>query len=1320
MKKRFSFLDVAAVVLELQKKLLNLRLSNIYDINPKTYLLKFARNEVKEFLIVESGVRFHTTNYSRQKENTRSIFAMKLRKHIRTRRLTSIKQLGTDRIVDLCFGEDEASYHLILEFYSSGNIILTDNEYKILSLLRTVSVDEKDKNERTRFAVGEIYDISQAKSHAPVTIQDLQKVLRPEEEDSNNNKEKDNNDSSIEISIVSKKQEIQRDQKAPMTKKEKRRLKEMKLKQEQKQKEEEQKKQQNQNKKQKERNIKNITLLRCIKEKFSEKYGPALIDHIIKKSNLNPSLKVFTEFDISPESPQMRDLFKAFNEADEIVNSINNNENKGYIISHRIESSNKKKDDNENIVNEDNNDNENKENNNNENVIYDEFHPYLFSQFENRVNDVITFPTFNEAVDEYYSKLEAQQMELKKKNTENAAQKKLDNVRRVQEDRIKGLEEACERSVEMAQAIEANQDYVDQLIQLIRSFIASGMDWVDLDNMLAEERKRNNPVALAIKELKLINGMVSVELLTPESLYNMDDDSDDDSDEDSDEDNDESEEDEDEDESKKSKKSRKDNNKKKTIVVDIDIYSSAYANARRYYDMKRSASAKQEKTIQAAEKALKSAEKKIAKEMNISKMPIAPSIVKVRKPYWFEKFHWFISSENYLVLAGRDALQNEQLVRKYLRKGDIYIHADIHGASTVIVKNTNPMGETKATIASGECPIPPTTLLQAATMAVCYSKAWDSKVVTSAYWVYDHQVSKTAPSGEYLTTGSFMIRGKKNWLPVVQLVYGFGFLFRIEDSNIPRHYWERRPWGRDIDETDEAISKKIALKREKQREALLSLNQVEDVDDNDQENLENENEIDNNESKDIKQKEKENENENENEDENEDENEESISDKVEEEDDQENKDSNEVDNEKKDYEEEEDSESKIENEKEEEDDDGEEGEEGEEELDNDDDDDDDEDFEFPDTQIEAPQLLTTQKQKDEKMMQDMKERYNLNEIEHEEDVTETNESLQSSGRKHISANERRQLRRKKRQEKKMNKLLEASEEGTTGTSTPNDSTNEFASDGNEDKRKKKGKKKGNNNNNNTKNSSALNKLMSNDSTVANILQSNVRGKKGKIKKLKEKYLDQDEEERLIRMALTGAISKKETKKNKKGNKKDNKQNQKALAFMSSANNSSNNVNNKSKNENNNNNNNNKNKSNLKSPITAQQEKEEIQQLLKDENIPILEEEQLESLMMLDELTGQPDAKDELLYAIPVCAPWSCLQKYKYRVKLLPGSVKKGKLVRSITSNFVQMPKALDREKELLMSVHENEMIGVIGLSKCEMVNENSSIGSTKKKNKRSK
>ena len=44
-------------------------------------------------------------------------------------------------------------------------------------------------------------------------------------------------------------------------------------------------------------------------------------------------------------------------------------------------------------------------------------------------------------------------------------------------------------------------------------------------------------------------------------------------------------------------------------------------------------------------------------------------------------------------------------------------------------------------------------------MAICHSAAWDAKVVTSAWWVFRDQVSKTAPSGEYLTTGSFLIRG---------------------------------------------------------------------------------------------------------------------------------------------------------------------------------------------------------------------------------------------------------------------------------------------------------------------------------------------------------------------------------------------------------------------------------------------------------------------------------------------------------------------------------------------------------------------------------
>jgi predicted ribosome quality control (RQC) complex YloA/Tae2 family protein len=71
-------------------------------------------------------------------------------------------------------------------------------------------------------------------------------------------------------------------------------------------------------------------------------------------------------------------------------------------------------------------------------------------------------------------------------------------------------------------------------------------------------------------------------------------------------------------------------------------------------------------------------------------------------------------------------------------------------------------------------------------VVMIFSVAWDAKVVTNAWWVESDQVSKTAPAGEYLTTGSFMIRGKKNYLPPCHLIMGFSFLFKLDDSSIFR------------------------------------------------------------------------------------------------------------------------------------------------------------------------------------------------------------------------------------------------------------------------------------------------------------------------------------------------------------------------------------------------------------------------------------------------------------------------------------------------------------------------------------------------------
>jgi hypothetical protein len=67
-----------------------------------------------------------------------------------------------------------------------------------------------------------------------------------------------------------------------------------------------------------------------------------------------------------------------------------------------------------------------------------------------------------------------------------------------------------------------------------------------------------------------------------------------------------------------------------------------------------------------------------------------------------------------------------------------------------------------------------------------------------------NQVSKAAPTGEYLPTGSFMIRGKKNFLPPQGLVMGLGFMFKLEESCIGRHVGERAVrGGLDDDQLDQ-------------------------------------------------------------------------------------------------------------------------------------------------------------------------------------------------------------------------------------------------------------------------------------------------------------------------------------------------------------------------------------------------------------------------------------------------------------------------------------------------------------------------------------
>ena len=129
------------------------------------------------------------------------------------------------------------------------------------------------------------------------------------------------------------------------------------------------------------------------------------------------------------------------------------------------------------------------------------------------------------------------------------------------------------------------------------------------------------------------------------------------------------------------------------------------------------------------------------------------------KKLWYHRFRWFITSDGVVVIGGRDASQNEELVKKYLTGGDLFVHTDVHGASVVIVK-----GKTEK-------------MDEVAQFAASYSGAWRSGHFSAdVYSAQPSQVSKTPESGEFVSRGSFIVRGERTYYRNVPLAVGIGLM----------------------------------------------------------------------------------------------------------------------------------------------------------------------------------------------------------------------------------------------------------------------------------------------------------------------------------------------------------------------------------------------------------------------------------------------------------------------------------------------------------------------------------------------------------------
>lgn len=1119
-KVRMNTADVAAEV-KCLRRLIGMRCSNVYDLSPKTYVFKLMNSSgvtesgesEKVLLLMESGVRLHTTDYVRDKSNTPSGFTLKLRKHIRTRRLEDVRQLGYDRIVLFQFGLGVNAYYVILELYAQGNIILVDSEFMVMTLLRSHRDDDKGVAIMSRHR----YPTEICRVFERTTPQKLLAALKPSEEQ-NDDKPPNNGGGKDASEISTEKKGGRKGVKSSESGK-------------------------NTNDGNRGRQA---TLKVVLGEALG--YGPALSEHIILDSGLAPSMKFPKEDELDDETVQR--LIKAVGKFEDWLQDVISGDTipEGYIL---LQNKIHKK--------------ELQPPSETGSQIYDEFCPILLNQFKSR--DHIKFQTFDAALDEFYSKIESQRVEQQQKAKEGSAVQKLNKIRLDQENRVHTLKKEVDRCVKMAELIEYNLEDVDAAILAVRVALAKGMNWEDLARMVKEEKKSGNPVAGLIDKLYLERNCMT--LLLSNNLDEMDD-------------------------------------EEKTLPADkveVDLALSAHANARRWYEQKKKQETKQEKTITAHEKAFKAAERKT--RLQLSQEKTVATITHMRKVHWFEKFNWFISSENYLIISGRDAQQNEMIVKRYMSKGDLYVHAELHGASSTVIKNHRP-----------EQSIPPLTLNQAGCFTVCHSQAWDSKIITSAWWVYPHQVSKTAPTGEYLTVGSFMIRGKKNFLPPHPLVMGFGLLFRLDESSLGSHLNERRVRG-DEEGTDDveengSVQEEPDTDSEKEVTEEKITTELERVPDSTTENFEH------------------------------------VSEST-----------------------------------------------------------------AKDNLTHNASAISSSRGSDQDDFH-IAQNGALN----GGDGNNIADGLVNGA---ASMNPRlddlidKALGLGSASQASMNYRLQASQSDSLGERNQEEKKVPTGDKPRTSKAERRKVKKGMESNVSAETlvDEEVNKLK--ESISADHSEKQVqsvkpgggkisRGQRSKLKKMKEKYADQDEEERSIRMALLASAGKaqKNDVESQKGNAAPQKGKQpvsgpedvqkicykcKKVGHLSrdcpehpdDASRSHANV-----------------EVEVQGHLPSGDTLSDMDRVtMEEEDIHEIGEEEKGKLNDVDYLTGNPLPSDILLYAVPVCGPYNAVQSYKYRVKIVPGTAKKGKATKTAMNLFGHMPEATTREKELMKACTEPELVAAI-------------------------
>ncbi len=328
------------------------------------------------------------------------------------------------------------------------------------------------------------------------------------------------------------------------------------------------------------------------------------------------------------------------------------------------------------------------------------------------------YTDFNEALDVYFTEYESQTKALQVDDKVKSKINSLERIRKEQEEAVKLLQERIKLHKTVGDLIYSNYPIIDELLRTVKQAREKKIEWSEIISKLNKAKEMGIPSALIFKELKQDKAELTVEV----------------------------------------------NN----IIFNLDFRKSLTQNADHYYNL----SKKEEAKLTGALSALEKTNSKL-NELTLKLDELKPKPVKkTRKKEWYERFRWFITSDNILVIGGKDAKSNELIIKKFTDKTDLIFHADIHGAPIAVLKS------------GGQRP-PETSIKEAAQFAASYSSAWSKGAGgVDVYYVNPDQISFSPPTGQYLPKGSFIITGPRTYIRNQPLSLMFGVIIK-DDYPIP-------------------------------------------------------------------------------------------------------------------------------------------------------------------------------------------------------------------------------------------------------------------------------------------------------------------------------------------------------------------------------------------------------------------------------------------------------------------------------------------------------------------------------------------------------